>query len=165
MTLFYSFLKNYSTSASNIFREAFYYHYLQTCKFNVNLWTLYFVLQKEEGPTYPDLNWIENETFRAKFEIGKKFAMGLWKCKGQGKSAKISTLDSSRINNVWKTSLALAGIFSLQCHYLCYAVIALSLVYRSHNNNWIIWSNSTLILIGIPGGFGHGQGGKVAQLP
>ena len=40
MTLFYSFLKNYSTSASNIFREAFY------CKFNVNLWTLCFVLQK-----------------------------------------------------------------------------------------------------------------------
>ena len=30
MTLFYSFLKNYSTSATNIFREALYYHYLQT---------------------------------------------------------------------------------------------------------------------------------------
>ena len=30
MKLFYSFLKNYSTSARNIFREAFYYHYLQT---------------------------------------------------------------------------------------------------------------------------------------
>ena len=37
MTLFDSFLKNYSTSASNNIREAFYYHYLQT---NVNLWTL-----------------------------------------------------------------------------------------------------------------------------
>ena len=29
-TLFYSFLKNYSTSASNILREAFYHNYLQT---------------------------------------------------------------------------------------------------------------------------------------
>ena len=37
MTLFYS----YSTSATNILRYAFYYH-----KFNVNMWTLCFVLQK-----------------------------------------------------------------------------------------------------------------------
>ena len=29
VTLFYSFLKNYSTSASIILKEAFYYHYLQ----------------------------------------------------------------------------------------------------------------------------------------
>ena len=30
VTLLYSFLKNYSTSASNTLREAFYHHYLQT---------------------------------------------------------------------------------------------------------------------------------------
>ena len=30
VTLSYLFLKNYSTSASNILREAFYYHFLQT---------------------------------------------------------------------------------------------------------------------------------------
>ena len=47
ITLFYKFLKNYSTSANNIFREAFYHRYLQTVKFNVNLWTLCFLSNKK----------------------------------------------------------------------------------------------------------------------
>ena len=47
MTLFYSFLKNYSTSASNISREAFYIIILKLCKFNVNLSTLCFVSYKK----------------------------------------------------------------------------------------------------------------------
>ena len=42
MTLFYSFLKNYSTSARNIFREAFYCIIIfKLCKISVNLWTLW----------------------------------------------------------------------------------------------------------------------------
>ena len=48
----YSFLKNYSTSASNIFREAFYHNYLHTvlvvwCK-SVDI--VFFVLQKVPRP-------------------------------------------------------------------------------------------------------------------
>ena len=35
-----------SQKATNILRHASYFHYLQTVKFNVNLWTLCFVLQK-----------------------------------------------------------------------------------------------------------------------
>ena len=46
MTLFYLFLKNYNTSATNILREALYYSIFKLCKFNVNLWTLCFVLEK-----------------------------------------------------------------------------------------------------------------------
>ena len=48
MTLFYSFLKNYSTSARNLFREAFYTIIIfKLCKFNVNMWTLCFVSYKK----------------------------------------------------------------------------------------------------------------------
>ena len=42
VTMFYSFLKNYSTSESIILREAFYYIF-KLCKFNVNLC---FMLEK-----------------------------------------------------------------------------------------------------------------------
>ena len=48
-TLFYSFLKNYSTSVSNILREAF------SNLLNVELWTLFFFFTKYIDPrgNYP----------------------------------------------------------------------------------------------------------------
>ena len=53
MTLFYSFLKNYITSATNILRYAFYYNNIfERCKFNVNLWTLCFVYKKYPNPIF-----------------------------------------------------------------------------------------------------------------
>ena len=47
-TLFYSFLKNYNTTASYILRETIFM--FKPCRFNVNLWTLCFVLQKVPKP-------------------------------------------------------------------------------------------------------------------
>ena len=45
MTLFYSFIKNYITSASKILREAFYHHYLHTSH-------IVFVLKKKEPKSF-----------------------------------------------------------------------------------------------------------------
>ena len=59
--MFYSFLKNYSTSATNILRYAFYYHYLQMV--NRNRWTLCFLLQKVTESFKPSCfldAWITN---------------------------------------------------------------------------------------------------------
>ena len=51
MTLFYSSLKKYNTSARNIFREAFYYHYLQTVKVKCkSVDVVFLVLQKVHRP-------------------------------------------------------------------------------------------------------------------
>ena len=48
MTFFYRFLKNYSTSASNISRETFYTTVIfKLRKFSVNLWTLCFLSYKK----------------------------------------------------------------------------------------------------------------------
>ena len=64
-TLFYSFLKKYSTTASPISGTLSTIIIFKLCKFNVNLWTLcFFVLQKVHRPfkyfmsTNLDAKWL-----------------------------------------------------------------------------------------------------------
>ena len=54
MTMFYSFFKNYSTSASKLFREAFYHHYLQTVKVKCKSVDIVFVVRQKVHRPFND---------------------------------------------------------------------------------------------------------------
>ena len=129
--LFYSFLKNYSTSASNILREAFYIIIFKLCKFNVNLWTLCFVSYKKYPDPltvvyWPNDGW--NNTGPVNI-FSKWFHLGpiSWSCWAENTAWQNSLLSKNWVGHQSQRCHLLAGnLFLLSINCLCLASFVLT---------------------------------------